>query len=49
MKEETIKIQGLSIGYIHKKETKVIAKDMDATICMHIHFIASQDYIPVNL
>lgn len=33
MKEETIRIQGLSIGYIHKKETKVIAKDMDATIC----------------
>ena len=33
MKEETISIQGLSIGYIHKKETKVIAKDMDATIC----------------
>ena len=33
MKEETISIQGLSIGYIHKKETKVIAKDMNATIC----------------
>ena len=33
MKEETIRIQGLSTGYISKKGTKVIAKDIDATIC----------------
>ena len=33
MKEETIRIQGLSTGYVGKKETKVIAKDIDATIC----------------
>lgn len=33
MKEETIRIQGLSTGYIGKKETKVIAKGIDATIC----------------
>ena len=33
MKEETIRIQGLSTGYIGKKKTKIIAKDIDATIC----------------
>lgn len=32
MKQETIKIEGLSTGYFGKKETKVIARDIHATI-----------------